>query len=194
MLEFCYWRFSDIKWVHKVECRSMYMYIHQVHQAQEWKDWFGYTGSACWMDDILWFSNNTEMLKKEKEALAKRFQVEDMGEVMFLVYLWSEIVKQGHLLLTSQSTWKEYWKDLECRSTCFNTIRAREVIWIIIREWYTNWCSRVSDGNRLFNVCIYCYSSRLSCCSWNSFKVYGWTWKGSLAGSKESYMIYQRDT
>jgi hypothetical protein len=39
------------------------------------------------MDDILWFSNNTEMLKKEKEALAKRFQVEDMGEVMFLVYL-----------------------------------------------------------------------------------------------------------
>ena len=34
---------------------------------------------ALYVNDILWFSNNTEMLKKEKEALAKRFKVEDLG-------------------------------------------------------------------------------------------------------------------
>ena len=32
-----------------------------------------------YVDDILWFSNSTEMLKKEKEAIAKRFKVADMG-------------------------------------------------------------------------------------------------------------------
>jgi hypothetical protein len=34
---------------------------------------------ALYVDDILWFSNSTEMLKKEKEAIAKRFKVADMG-------------------------------------------------------------------------------------------------------------------
>ena len=40
---------------------------------------------ALYVDDILWFSNNTEMLKKEKEALAKRFKVEDLGEVGYIL-------------------------------------------------------------------------------------------------------------
>ena len=44
---------------------------------------------AFYVDDILWFSNSPEMLKKEKESLAKRFKAEDMRDVsyMFLVCL-----------------------------------------------------------------------------------------------------------
>ena len=40
---------------------------------------------ALYVDDILWFSNNTEMLKKEKLALAKRFKVEDFGELHYVL-------------------------------------------------------------------------------------------------------------
>ena len=36
---------------------------------------------ALYVDDILFFSNNTKMLKEEKLALAKRFKVEDLGEL-----------------------------------------------------------------------------------------------------------------
>ena len=40
---------------------------------------------ALYVDDILLFSNNTEMLKREKLALARRFDVEDLGELHYVL-------------------------------------------------------------------------------------------------------------
>ena len=36
---------------------------------------------AFYVDDILWSSNNTDRLKTEKEDVAKKLQVEDVGKV-----------------------------------------------------------------------------------------------------------------
>ncbi len=52
---------------------------------------------ALYVDDILFFSNNTKMLKEEKLALAKRFKVEDLGE---LHYVLGMSVKRNHRLRT----------------------------------------------------------------------------------------------
>ena len=40
---------------------------------------------AIYVDDMLFFSNNTEMLEKEKREIAKEFQVEDLGELHYVV-------------------------------------------------------------------------------------------------------------
>ena len=40
---------------------------------------------ALYVNDILWFSNSAETLKKEKKALAKRLKVDDMGEVSYVL-------------------------------------------------------------------------------------------------------------
>ena len=40
---------------------------------------------AIYVDDMLFFSNNTDMLEKEKNAIAKEFQVEDLGELHYVV-------------------------------------------------------------------------------------------------------------
>jgi hypothetical protein len=52
---------------------------------------------AFYVDDILFFSNNTQMLKEEKLALANRFKVEDLGE---LHYILGMAIKQNHRLQT----------------------------------------------------------------------------------------------
>ena len=36
---------------------------------------------VLYVDDTIWFSNNTKMVEKEKLALAKRFKVEDLEEL-----------------------------------------------------------------------------------------------------------------
>ena len=40
---------------------------------------------AIYVDDMLFFSNNTEMLEKEKREIAKEFQVEHLGELHYVV-------------------------------------------------------------------------------------------------------------
>ena len=40
---------------------------------------------AIYVDDMLFFSNNTEMLEKEKRAIAKEFHIEDLGELHYVV-------------------------------------------------------------------------------------------------------------
>ena len=40
---------------------------------------------AIYVDDMMFFSNNTEMLEREKKAIAKRFQVEDLGELHYVL-------------------------------------------------------------------------------------------------------------
>ena len=40
---------------------------------------------AIYVDDMLFFSNNTDMLEKEKNAIAMEFQVEDLGELHYVV-------------------------------------------------------------------------------------------------------------
>lgn len=43
---------------------------------------------ALYVVDILPFSNNSEMLKREKLALARRFDVEDLGELHYVLGMW----------------------------------------------------------------------------------------------------------
>ena len=40
---------------------------------------------AIYVDDMLFFSNNTETLEKEKREIAKEFRVEDLGELHYVV-------------------------------------------------------------------------------------------------------------
>jgi len=54
---------------------------------------------ALYVDDILLFSNNSEMLKRENLALARRFDVEDQGE---LHYVLGMCVKRDRGLRHSQ--------------------------------------------------------------------------------------------
>ena len=40
---------------------------------------------AIWVEDILMFSNNTDMLTDEKVSLGSRFKVEDLGEMHYIL-------------------------------------------------------------------------------------------------------------
>ena len=60
---------------------------------------------ALYVDDILLFSNNSEMLKREKLALAKRFDVEDLGE---LHYVLGMCVKRNRGLRTLSISQTKY--------------------------------------------------------------------------------------
>ena len=48
---------------------------------------------ALYVDDMLWFSNNVEMLEREKAGIAERFKVDDMGEVNYVLGM---AVKRNH--------------------------------------------------------------------------------------------------
>ena len=62
---------------------------------------------ALYVDDILWFSNNAEMLKKEKEALAKRFKVDDMGEVSYVLGMSVKRNREARRLTINQPKYLE---------------------------------------------------------------------------------------
>ncbi len=62
---------------------------------------------ALYVDDILWFSNNTGMLKKEKEALAKRFKVDDMGEVSYVLGMSVKRNRETRTLMINQPKYLE---------------------------------------------------------------------------------------
>ena len=59
---------------------------------------------ALYVDDIL-FSNNTQMLKEEKLALAKQFKVEDLGE---LHYILGMAIKRNRRLRTRSISQAKY--------------------------------------------------------------------------------------
>ena len=62
---------------------------------------------ALYVDDILLFSNNTEMLKKEKLALAKRFKVEDFGDLHYVLGMLVKRNGESQTLLISQTKYLE---------------------------------------------------------------------------------------
>ena len=62
---------------------------------------------ALYVDDILFFSNNTEMLKREKCAIAQRFEVQDLGE---LSYVLGMCIKRNRRLRTMSITQTKYFE------------------------------------------------------------------------------------
>ena len=62
---------------------------------------------ALYVDDILLSSNNTEMLKKEKLALAKRFKVKDFGELHYVLGMLVKRNRESQTLLISQTKYLE---------------------------------------------------------------------------------------
>jgi hypothetical protein len=75
---------------------------------------------AIYVDDMLFFSNNVDMLEREKSAIGKRFDVEDLGE---LHYVLGMSVKRNRRLRTLSISQKTYLQgvlkrfDMEnCRS------------------------------------------------------------------------------
>jgi hypothetical protein len=62
---------------------------------------------ALYVDDILWFNNNTEMLKKEKEDLARRFKVDDMGEVSYVLGMSVKRNREARTLTINQPRYQD---------------------------------------------------------------------------------------
>ena len=69
---------------------------------------------ALYIDDIIWFSNNTKMLEDEKLALAKRLLKLKTLETytMFSVCLPNKIEDQEHFRLLRRNTLKESLNEL----------------------------------------------------------------------------------
>ena len=64
---------------------------------------------AIYVDDMIFFSNNTKMLEKEKSDLAKKFRVEDLGE---LHYVLGMCIKRNRRLRTLSITQTKYLEGL----------------------------------------------------------------------------------
>ena len=62
---------------------------------------------AIYVDDMLFFSNNTDMLEKENNAIAKEFQVEDLGEVSHILGMLIKRDRNSRTLTISQSKYLE---------------------------------------------------------------------------------------
>ena len=62
---------------------------------------------ALYVDDILMFSNNIDMLKKEKMSLARRFKVEDQGEVHYILGMSVKRDRKSRTLSISQPKYLE---------------------------------------------------------------------------------------
>ena len=67
----------------------------------------GFVILALYVDDILWFNNNTEMLKKEKEDLARRFKVDDMGEVSYVLGMSVKRNREARTLTINQPRYQD---------------------------------------------------------------------------------------
>ena len=62
---------------------------------------------AIYVDYMLFFSNNTDMLEKEKNAIAKEFPVEDLGEVRHILGMLIKRDRNSRTLTISQSKYLE---------------------------------------------------------------------------------------
>ena len=80
------------------------LYIKSVKQSNGEVD---FTILALYVDDILLFSNNTDMLMKEKMSLGKRFKVEDQGEVHYVLGISVKRDRKSRLLSINQPKYLE---------------------------------------------------------------------------------------
>ena len=62
---------------------------------------------AHYVDDILLISNDTDMLKREKESLSDRFQISDQGEVHFILGVLIKRNRKKRTLTISQPNYLE---------------------------------------------------------------------------------------
>ena len=60
---------------------------------------------ALYVDDMLWFSNDVEMLEREKAAIAERFKVDDMGEVNYVLGMTVKRNRESKTLSINQTTY-----------------------------------------------------------------------------------------
>ena len=60
---------------------------------------------AIYVDDMIFLSNNVEMLKKKKAAIAKRFKVEDLGEIHHVLGMTVTRNRRLRTLSISQKTY-----------------------------------------------------------------------------------------
>ena len=71
---------------------------------------------GVYVDDIVPISNDITMLKEEKEAISKRFKMEDKGNVHFLQGMLSDVTEKLRLSrLASTTTSRRFWINSGCR-------------------------------------------------------------------------------
>lgn len=80
------------------------VYVKSVKQKEEK---INFVIMAIYVDDMLWFSNNSEMLKKEKDMIAERFKVDDLGEVKYVLGMVIERNRKTRTLSISQPKYLE---------------------------------------------------------------------------------------
>ena len=62
---------------------------------------------AVWVDDILMFSNNIDMLTDEKVSLGSGFKVEDLGEMHYILGMYVKCNRKSRTLSLSQPKYLE---------------------------------------------------------------------------------------
>jgi hypothetical protein len=62
---------------------------------------------AIYVDDMMFFSNNTQMLEKEKKAIAEKFQVEDLGELHYVLGMSIVRNRESRTMSISQKKYLE---------------------------------------------------------------------------------------
>ena len=77
-------------------------------KSVKWKDGkIEFVIIALYVDNIILCSNNTDMFKKEKLALAKRFKVEDLGELHYVLGMSMKRNRTLRTLSISQTKYHE---------------------------------------------------------------------------------------
>ena len=94
------------------------VYIKSVRQSNGRID---FVILAVWVDDILMFSNNTDMLTDEKVSLGSTFKVEDLGEMHYILGMCVKRDRKSKTLSLSQP------KYLEGILTRFNMDKCKPV-------------------------------------------------------------------
>ena len=80
------------------------VYVKSVRQSNGRVD---FVILAIWVDDILMFSNNIDMLTEEKVSLGSRFKVEDLGEMHYILGMCVKRDRKSRTLSLSQPKYSE---------------------------------------------------------------------------------------
>ena len=95
---------SLLAWLQKMFCRLKCLY--EISESKSGK--IDFVIIAIYVDDIMiFFSNNTNMLEKEKSDLAKKFWVEDLGELHYVLGMFIKRNRRLCTLLISQTKYLE---------------------------------------------------------------------------------------
>ena len=62
---------------------------------------------VIYVDDMLFFSNNTDMLEKQKRAIAKEFHIEDLSELHYVVGISIVRDREKHTMSITQKKYLE---------------------------------------------------------------------------------------